>query len=284
MNKKLKKILIVVIAICLFIIPAYHPEADSGFDGSYSGGSWSDSGGSYYGGDYYGDYYGGIIITDDPVVALITLIIMLVVFGTALARAKKHGGNMPTTALKNVPKYDAKKFKELVPDFDEKVFKKQAFEIYQKVQTAWMEFDYDSLRTCVTDEMYNMYKSQLTTLSVKKQTNVMKDFKLLGFNIIGMETKDAVASLTVTMQVECFDYITDKDGKVVRGTNKRKVIYNYAMTFNKGLSTKDNKCPNCGAPLENVNSSECPYCNSTIISENYDWVLAKKQVLSQRYK
>ena len=147
-----------------------------------------------------------------------------------------------------------------------------------------MEFDYDSMRKSVTDEMYNMYKTQLTTLSVKKQTNVMKDFGLLGFNIVGMEIKDKTVSLTVTMQVECFDYIVNKEGRVLRGTDKRKVIYNYAMTFNKGISEKQNKCPNCGAPLENVNSSECPYCNSVIISENYDWVLSKKQVLSQRYK
>ena len=147
-----------------------------------------------------------------------------------------------------------------------------------------MNFDYDSMRQCVTDEMFNMYKSQLTTLSVKKQTNIMKDFNLLSFNIVGMEIKDNTISLTVTMEVECYDYITDKNNKVVRGTDKRKVIYNYAMTFNKGISNKPNKCPNCGAPLDNVNSSVCPYCDSTIIGENYDWILAKKQVLSQRYK
>ena len=191
---------------------------------------------------------------------------------------------MPTTALKNVPPYDPEKLKEYLPDFDPFEFKNQTYETYKKIQVAWMNFDYDSMRQCVTDEMFNMYKSQLTTLSVKKQTNIMKDFNLLSFNIVGMEIKDNTISLTVTMGVECYDYITDKNNKVVRGTDKRKVIYNYAMTFNKGISDKPNKCPNCGAPLDNVNSSVCPYCDSTIIGENYDWILAKKQVLSQRYK
>ena len=50
----------------------------------------------------------------------------------------------------------------------------------------------------------------------------MKDFNLLGFNIVGMETKDNIASLTVIMQIECYDYITDKNNKVVRGTDRRK--------------------------------------------------------------
>ena len=287
MNKKVKSVLLIIITALIFMIPNYHPEADSGFDGSYSGGSsggfssgssWSS--GSSYGGHYYSSSSGSA----DPVTTIITLAIFLVVVAFILLNAKKKIGQMPTTALKNIPPYDPEKFKQFVPDFDPFKFKEQSFEIYKKIQIAWMNFDYESIRESVTDEMYNMYKSQLTTLKVKKQTNVMKDFNLLGFNIVGMEIKNDIVSLTVIMQVECYDYITDKNNKVVRGTNKRKVIYNYAMTFNKGMSKKDNKCPNCGAPLENVNSSKCPYCDSVIISKNYDWVLAKKQVLSQRYK
>ncbi len=43
-----------------------------------------------------------------------------------------------------------------------------------------------------------------------------------------------------------------------------------------------NKCPNCNAPLENVQSSVCPYCNSTIINSQHDWVLSKKEMIRQR--
>lgn len=285
MNKKVKSVLIFFAIALICLMPFYKPEADSGFDGSYSGGSsggfsgssWS-SGSSHYSGSYSG---GG---SSDPIVLILPLGITLIIVAVAIISSRQKGTIMPTTTLKNVPPYNPEKLKEYLPNFNPEEFKNQAYEIYKKVQVAWMEFDYDSMRKSVTDEMYNMYKTQLTTLSVKKQTNVMKDFGLLGFNIVGMEIKDKTVSLTVTMQVECFDYIVNKEGRVLRGTDKRKVIYNYAMTFNKGISEKQNKCPNCGAPLENVNSSECPYCNSVIISENYDWVLSKKQVLSQRYK
>ena len=285
MNKKDKSVLIFFAIALICLMPFYKPEADSGFDGSYSGGSsggfsgssWS-SGSSHYSGSYSG---GG---SSDPIVLILPLGITLIIVAVAIISSRQKGTIMPTTTLKNVPPYNPEKLKEYLPNFNPEEFKNQAYEIYKKVQVAWMEFDYDSMRKSVTDEMYNMYKTQLTTLSVKKQTNVMKDFGLLGFNIVGMEIKDKTVSLTVTMQVECFDYIVNKEGRVLRGTDKRKVIYNYAMTFNKGISEKQNKCPNCGAPLENVNSSECPYCNSVIISENYDWVLSKKQVLSQRYK
>ena len=285
MNKKVKNILIIIFACFVLLIPLYHPEADSGFDGSYSGGSsgggfssgssWS--GGSSYGGHYYSSG------SADPVTAFITLGITLIIVAAVILKTKQNG-HMPTTTLKNIPPYNKDELTKILPDFNEQKFQKEAYDIYKNIQIAWMNFDNDTIRKNVTDEMYNMYKSQLTTLKVKKQTNVMKDFNLLGFNIVGMDIKKEFVSLTVIMQVECFDYITNKDNKGVRGTGKKKVIYNYAMTFNKGISKKDNKCPNCGAPLENVNSSKCPYCDSTIINKKYDWVLAKKQVLSQRYK
>ncbi len=284
MNKKVKTIFLMFLTALILLIPIYHPEADSGFDGSYSGGGGFSSGSSWSGGSSYGGTY---ISTGpvDPVSALISLAFVLIITAIIIMNAKKQNiNNFPKTNLSNIPPYDPVKLKQLLPDFDENKFKDQAFDIYQKIQIAWMNFDYESMRKCVTDEMFNMYKSQLTTLKVKKQTNIMKDFNLLGFNIVGMDIQKDIVSLTVIMQIECYDYITDKTNKVVRGTNKKKVIYNYAMTFNKGISQKQNKCPNCGAPLENVNSSKCPYCDSVIISKNYDWVLAKKQVLSQRYK
>ena len=286
MNKKSKTIFLILIAFFLFIIPFYHPGADSGFDGSYSGGSSGGFGGGFSSGSSWGSSYHGSYSSGpaDPVTAIITLIVVLIITAIIITSAKKQTLQGPRTSLKNVPPYNLEKFKQYVKDFDETKFQKEAFEIYKNIQIAWMNFDYETLRKNVTDEMYNMYKSQLTTLKVKNQKNVMEDFNLLGFNIIGMEIKEEFVSLTVTMQVECYDYIINKDNKVVRGTKKRKVIYNYTMTFNKGISNKNNKCPNCGAPLENTNSSKCPYCDSIIISKNYDWVLAKKQVLSQRYK
>ena len=40
-----------------------------------------------------------------------------------------------------------------------------------------MEFDYDTLRKYLSDELFNTYKSQLKVLSAKKQRNIMHDFE-----------------------------------------------------------------------------------------------------------
>ncbi|MDD5826663.1 MAG: Tim44-like domain-containing protein [Bacilli bacterium] len=291
MKKRERVIFIILLLLCLFF-PIHKLSADSGWDGGYdSGGSsdwgssssdwgssssdwdssdWSSSGGSYSSGSL------------DPFMVMAIIAFIVIIF--AITNKPNSGSNrlmVPGTSLGKLNPYDIDKLKKLLPDFDEEKFKEKTYELYKEIQVAWMNFDNDSIRKCVTDELYNTYSAQLATLKVKNQKNIMKDFQLLDSKIIGMETKEKLVSLTIKMKIECYDYIVDKEEKTLRGNDKQKVIYEYAMTFNKGVSDKPNKCPNCNAPLDNVNSSKCPYCDSNIINESYDWVLAKKQVLSQ---
>ncbi len=288
MKKRERVIFIILLLLCLFF-PIHRLSADSGWDGGYdSGGSsdwgssssdwgssssdwdssdWSSSGGSYSSGSL------------DPFMVMAIIAFIVIIF--VISNKTSQRAMVQSTTLGRVNPYDVNKVKAVLIDFDEDKFKEKAYELYQEIQVAWMDFDKDSIRKCVTDELYNTYSAQLSTLKIKNQKNIMKDFKLLNSSIIGMEIKEKMVSLTIKMKVECYDYVVDKEGKTLRGNDKQKVIYEYTMTFNKGVSDRPNKCPNCNAPLDNVNSSKCPYCDSNIINEGYDWVLAKKQVLSQ---
>lgn len=288
MKKRERVIFIILLLLCLFF-PIHRLSADSGWDGGYdSGGSsdwgssssdwgssssdwdssdWSSSGGSYSSGSL------------DPFMVMAIIAFIVIIF--VISNKTSQRAMVQSTTLGRVNPYDINKVKAVLIDFDEDKFKEKAYELYQEIQVAWMNFDKDSIRKCVTDELYNTYSAQLSTLKIKNQKNIMKDFKLLNSSIIGMEIKEKMVSLTIKMKVECYDYVVDKEGKTLRGNDKQKVIYEYTMTFNKGVSDRPNKCPNCNAPLDNVNSSKCPYCDSNIINEGYDWVLAKKQVLSQ---
>lgn len=288
MKKRERVIFIILLLLCL-LFPIHRLSADSGWDGGYdSGGSsdwgssssdwgssssdwdssdWSSSGGSYSSGSL------------DPFMVMAIIAFIVIIF--VISNKTSQRAMVQSTTLGRVNPYDINKVKAVLIDFDEDKFKEKAYELYQEIQVAWMNFDKDSIRKCVTDELYNTYSAQLSTLKIKNQKNIMKDFKLLNSSIIGMEIKEKMVSLTIKMKVECYDYVVDKEGKTLRGNDKQKVIYEYTMTFNKGVSDRPNKCPNCNAPLDNVNSSKCPYCDSNIINESYDWVLAKKQVLSQ---
>lgn len=286
-NKHKYFIILIILLSFIFIIPAH---ADSGWDSSYDSSSSWDSGSSWSSSDYGSswDYdsssSGDGVYIDNPYVGVIILtVIIIIVIAKIIENKNKPKVLAPFDSNKYVSSVPISSNIDISPEELQK-YKEQTFDIYKKIQTAWMDFDYDTLRKYTTDELYNLYHTQLIALKAKKQQNIMKDFNLTSFNVVNLEQNDNSITLTVRMTVECYDYVVDKDQKVVRGTDKRKNIYNYEMTFIKGIDTVDNKCPNCNAPLENVNSSVCPYCDSTIINDNHDYVLSKKQMLNQRQK
>ena len=42
------------------------------------------------------------------------------------------------------------------------------------------------------------------------------------------------------------------------------------------------RCPNCGAPIEVNSAGVCEYCGSKVVGENTNWVMSKKEKISQR--
>lgn len=285
MKQSLKKYFKVLLAIIILAIPLYIApiaNADSGWDssyggggsyggGSYGGGSWS-SGGSY-GGSSYGN---GI---DDIFLLYFTILIILVLVLSPKEMAKEKD---------NPNKYIRYEYLDITPEhLDEYLpqesiafIKQEMFLHFIEIQNAWMNFEYDRLRTLCTDELYNSYLSLLETLKLKHGQNIMHNFECLDTKITNIEEINGQIVLTVFMCVEFYDYVINtKTKKIIRGNNSNKVLNNYIMTFVKGKSTnnKDKKCPNCGAPHNNVTSGECKYCHSTIVTKASRFVLSSKK-------
>lgn len=305
MKKIAKYLVAIILAFGLVFAYTQKTRADSGWDGSYSSGgnsswsggggyssssssSWSSSGGGFHysSGNSSSSSSGSIEVSDIPPYLIITIFVTFI-FIIYISNSRIHKQTLyPMRNAKKSRPYDvamsADEIKKVLKDFDYTSFKNLVFEKYKTIQIAWMDFDYDTLRKNTTDELYNMYHSQLLALKVKRQKNIMKDFEYLNFRVVELEHNESEVSLKVFASISCIDYVEDENHRVVRGSDYQKVIYNYLMTFTKGTSSKENKCPNCNAPLENVQSSVCPYCDSTIISSNHDWVLSKKEMVSQR--
>ena len=318
MKKKMKWPFIIVACLLLLTIPITPSFADSGFDGSYdssssssdwsssssssSSSSWSDSSSSYdswssssssssshsSSGDSSLDSAFSILAFIAFIAVYFAPAVAIYIFGNMRTSKKNRDNlynpdNMRTISSlgKEMTPYDVNQVKKYLSDYDEEEFKKQAYELYKEIQIAWMNFDDLSLKRCTTDALYAAYSGQLSLLKAKKQQNIMRDFELRNIEIIRMEITESSISLGVRMTVVCFDYIIDDNYKTIRGNDKVPVTYTYFMVFNKGFSEKTNTCPNCGAPLEDLTSVICPYCRSRVINNNYGWVLAKKQVISQ---
>lgn len=290
----LKKCLIALLILASLIIVANTEKshADAGYHSSYSGGSSShssssysssssssrssrSSGSSYSSSSYSSDGSGGGGLFG--VAVFITIIIIIVV----LSRSK----GKPSTSIAKLQNNQAAlaKIKGLIPDFDEKQFLQDGYKIFLDVEDAWMNFDLDKVRNSITDEMFNMYESQLSSMEIKGEQNVMSGFELKDCAISSCNNQNDDIEITTKYIIEFYDYIIEKEsGKVLRGSKTHKLRMYYDMTFVKSQTHgKITNCPNCGAEV-NVNSSGvCEYCGSKIVGEHSDWVMSKKLCTKQ---
>ena len=275
-NKYKKYIVAFLLIISLFLI-ANKLHADSGWDSDYdSGWSSSDWGSSSWDSDWGYSGGGSSFSGFDPIIIFIIVVVFIVY---TIVKGNINNTIEPTTSqiYKRLSEEDIRK---TLPDFNKEEFLKNSYNIFIVIQNAWTNFDYDTLRQYLSDELFNTYKSQLRVLNTKKQKNMMHNFVKYDMDITGINKVDNKTALTVELIVSFYDYVVDKDDNVVRGSRNRKLTNHYELTFicSENKKKKNNKCPNCGAPFSNKNSNVCPYCGSTIVSEHYDWILSKKEV------
>ena len=311
MKKKIK-ITGICLIISLILLPPIISKADSGWDSSYdSGGGWSSSGGydSWSSTSHSSSSGGGVF---GPIFSIATFILLALIItveqskksksykgippieNPALESINKHKNSFKIKNNKKKDKYCIIGYNDIeqskIDEFDSSVkieeFKHQAFNIYKDIQEAWMNFDTDTIRKLTTDEIYNMYSSQLETLKLKHQKNIMKNIEYVDAKITNIKLSDDVISVVVFLRVKCLDYvINEKTNKTVRGSDSTRLDIQYLLTFVKSKSNNNEteKCPNCGAPVDIVSSATCPYCKSTLVKDASNYVLSKKTCIGQRY-
>lgn len=296
MKNKIKKILLSILLITVSFNLINAPvKADSGWDYDYDydyGGSWdsgsdwgSDWDSSWSGGSYYGSSGGGF--SGGIGTIIIAVVIIIIIFSITNNKNKPNGGkrNGNTIAkLNNYQDIDTSKITAVDPNLNITTFKSNSFNIYKDLQTAWMNFDTETIRKLTTDEIYNMYSSQLETLKLKKQKNIMTNITLEDVKIIDIYKTNNVITTTVYMRVKCYDYvIKETTGETVRGKNNEKVIIEYILSFVKSADNNktEEKCPNCGAPVDIKASATCPYCDSILVKDSADYVMSKKTCIGQ---
>lgn len=178
------------------------------------------------------------------------------------------------------------KIKKSIPNFNKQEFLKQGYSIYYDIQMAWMDFKLEDIKDKVTDEIYTMYESQLATLEVKGEQNIMKDIQLKQSCLKDVTNQNGTITIKTNYVIEMYDYIADVNTKkLIRGENKKKIRILYEMSFRKTLNENEKitHCPNCGAKVEMNSTGTCEYCGSKLVSENTKWVLTEKKVIEQDY-
>ena len=285
---KLKKVTIYLILFLTLVVGANtikitKVDADSGFDSSYDSGgsSWGGSSDSWDSSSSWdsSDSSSGSGKPASLTSLMIVVVLFIVVFVIENEISKLKTEKKQIIKSKDM---DLDLISKIDPNLNLYEFKNEAFNIYKDVQEAWMNLDDGKIRTLTTDELYNMYSMQLDTLRVKNEKNIMKEINLVTASLTNLKIENNIETATVIMIVNCYDYIVDSQNKVVRGNDKNKIEITYELTYIKSVGEKVNKCPNCGAEINDDNSTTCEYCRAIITRNTSKWVLSKKQSLNQR--
>lgn len=313
LKKVLKIALILFIVLCINLFFCEYRDrtnADAGYHSSYSGGgssgsssSYSSSGSSSYSSgssrsSYSGSYSGGSS-GDVSIFSLIfgllgiapEFIIFILIIYFVYGRRNRNN-NYQSTYSSTSNKYlnfednqtAIREIKKYIPEFNTNEFLANGYDIFVRIENAWMNFDLESVRDCITDEMFNMYESQLTSMEMKGEQNIMKGFNKINYCITDATKENNMLEIKARYYVEFYDYIINKETKkVLRGNSSRKIKMVYEFTFIKDIeNNKLDKCPNCGAPI-NINSAGiCEYCNSKLVDDSKNWVMSKKVSLMQQ--
>jgi len=290
--KLLTKFIIAVLLLSSLCIVANESKthADAGYHSSYSSGGSSSSSSSYSGGSSYSgssysssSYGSSSSSSGEGGIGALVVWIIIVVIIIIVMNSKKNVSTSPTLTKLNSNQNAIAKLKELIPGFDEKQFLDEGYKIFLDVENAWMNFELEKVHNEITDELYNMYESQISSMEIKGEQNIMSDFVLKDCAITNCKNENDDIEVTTKYIIEFYDYIIEKSsGKVLRGTKARKLRMYYDFTFIKSKSeAKIDTCPNCGAEVKVNSAGVCEYCGSKIVGENTTWVMSKKVCTNQ---
>ena len=293
--KKEKKILILCLSLVAMLLMIKMPtKADSGWDSDFDSGgldsdsSW-DSGSSWGYDDDYGYYSDG---SGGGFGAVIFLVIIIIV-AYAIVSSRKDQGNTASSSLpktivnpKDYTDMTKEEYNKIIPKTSMDEMKDIVFDLYKDIQYAWTNFDYDKLKLLLTDEIFNMYNSQLNTLEIKNQVNIMSQIEKEDVKIVSAKEENGVITIEAYLKVNTYDYVINKNtNEVLRGTHKYKMQYEYLITIVKDANSKEDKmvtCPNCGAQVEMTARGKCKYCDSVLVQKASDYVMSKKQSIGQK--
>ena len=265
--------LILIIPILLIANSTQKVKADSGFDTSYDSGgsSWDSSSSSDWDSGDYSSSGGGSFIG-----LIVFTVIFIIAIKSALDKSKSTNVH-PSMVDSSLSDDEIRKY---IPNFDRNKFITDRFNDYVQIQNAWMNFDYNTLRSKLTDELYNQYAMQLDTMKIKNEQHIMSSFKHKETAITEIYEENGELVVTINSVITFYDFIV-QNGRVVRGNSTKKITSLYEMKFVCNKDAMSNKCPSCHAPLNNNSSQVCEYCGSVITRTGENWVMTKKQTKNQ---
>lgn len=151
---------------------------------------------------------------------------------------------------------------------------------FLNIYSAWTRQRWDETRHLISDRLWESNQYWQDAYKRENYINKLDNINITKIDLAKIETDKFYEAVTVRIFANCFDYVTDRSGKVLAGSNKRLRYYTEYWTFVRRTGvekeTFDLKtCPNCGAPADKMGQAgKCEYCNTKVTSGDFSWVLS----------
>lgn len=296
-NKILIRILFVIIMLfSMFQLPLY---ADVGDFDSYDSGwdSWdSSSSGWDYSDDFWDDdsgfssgFYVGF--SGFPIVGIGAFVIIVIVI-IIIAKQYKNGTPDLSEYIENaMDDYNEMSEEQIVSEikvkdqnFSKDEFLSWARDLFIKLQYAWSDRNWETIRCFETPQLFEQHRTQLQRYIENKQINKLERISVNSARLLDFKEEGEREVLSVLLSTKMIDYIIDEQtGKVLKGSKTEYRTNSYKLTFVRKAGVKTvlgtvavntTNCPNCGAPTEITSAGKCSYCGSVITTGNFSWVLS----------
>lgn len=117
--------------------------------------------------------------------------------------------------------------------FDERRFSDAATDIFFKVQAAWMARSMEPVRRLLTQEMYNLMTQEVEKLKIDRRINRLENIAIRNVEITEAWQEEGKDFITVEINANVLDYITDEAGRVIEGSNTEPVRFVEYWTFTR---------------------------------------------------
>ena len=270
---------------------------------SHSSGGGSRSGGSSY--HYYRSGYGSSSdsSTSSPYLGFMFILVGGIILVVIVKSLQNKSGDSSSTYTSN--DYQTlhrrvehntlaiSRVKNGDPNFDAEAFTSWVKEVYLKLQVAWTEKNWNSVRALESTSLYSQHSTQLEDHIRAKTTNVLEKVCIENVRIKEfIENPDGNDTLVVILSSTLRDYVIDDETRrVIEGDPKKDLFTVYQLNFIRqhGSQTQavnpdqvvSDHCPNCGAPLKISAVSECDYCGANLSRSPNQWVLDTYDVVDE---
>jgi hypothetical protein len=175
------------------------------------------------------------------------------------------------------------------PAFDATAFVSGCERAFFVVQKAWSDREPGLSRQVMHDGIWQQHKFQIEQYVSSQRRNMLDNLAVQNAVVVALDSDTSYDSATLRFFASCADYdidVSNDKHKVVRGN---KAISEWAEDWlfqrsstavtKPGAGTLNQKCPNCGAPLDLDLAGSCKYCKAPVMSGQFDWVLVRIEQL-----